>query len=232
MSFFIKLMKKQLELEKEMDKKLGDPSNPLLVSVRSGAAVSMPGMMDTILNLGLNDDTAEGMARITNNPRFAYDSYRRLIQMFSDVVLEIQKYKFDNLLENKKRDKGAESDTELTAEDLKELVEAFKDVVKKETGAAFPQDPKQQLMMAVEAVFKSWNNPRARVYRDHHDIPHKMGTAVNVQVMVFGNMGDDSGTGVAFTRNPSTGENKLYGEFLNECTRRRCCGWNPYTTGY
>lgn len=206
--------KKQMELEEEMSKKLGDPSNPLLVSVRSGAAVSMPGMMDTILNLGLNDETVEGMAEITNNPRFAYDSYRRLIQMFSDVVLEIPKYKFDTLLESKKRDKGMKSDTDLTTEDLKELVEAFKGVVKKEKGSAFPQDPKEQLMMAVEAVFKSWNNPRARVYRDHHDIPHRMGTAVNVQVMVFGNMGDDSGTGVAFTRNPSTGENKLYGEFL------------------
>lgn len=205
---------KQQELEIEMNKKLGDPSNPLLVSVRSGAAVSMPGMMDTILNLGLNDKTAEGIARITENPRFAYDSYRRLIQMFSDVVLEIPKYKFDNLLETRKRDKGIQSDTDLTTEDLKELVEAFKAVVKKETKRDFPQDPQEQLMLAVEAVFKSWNNPRARVYRDHHDIPHRMGTAVNIQVMVFGNMGDDSGTGVAFTRNPSTGENKLYGEFL------------------
>ncbi len=205
---------KHQEMEKEMDKKFGDPTNPLLVSVRSGAAVSMPGMMDTILNLGLNDETAEGMASITENPRFAYDSYRRLIQMFSDVVLEIPKYKFDNLLETKKRDKGIETDTELTTEDLKELVESFKSVVKKETKKDFPQDPQQQLLMAVEAVFKSWNNPRARTYREHYDIPHKMGTAVNVQVMVFGNMGDESGTGVAFTRNPSTGENKLYGEFL------------------
>ncbi|SDY42779.1 pyruvate, phosphate dikinase [Tindallia californiensis] len=205
---------KQLELEKMMEKTLGDIKNPLLVSVRSGAAVSMPGMMDTILNLGLNDETAKGMAEITKNPRFVFDSYRRLIQMFSDVVLEIPKYKFDNLLETKKREKEVKSDTDLTEEDLRELVEAFKKVVKKETGKEFPQNPKDQLMMAVEAVFRSWNNPRARVYRDLNDISHTMGTAVNIQVMVFGNTGEDSGTGVAFTRNPSTGENKLYGEFL------------------
>ncbi|SFI15175.1 pyruvate phosphate dikinase [Tindallia magadiensis] len=205
---------KQLELEKVMEKTLGDIKNPLLVSVRSGAAVSMPGMMDTILNLGLNDETAKGMAEITKNPRFVFDSYRRLIQMFSDVVLEIPKYKFDNLLETKKREKEVKSDTDLTEEDLRELVEAFKKVVKKETGKEFPQNPKDQLMMAVEAVFRSWNNPRARVYRDLNDISHTMGTAVNIQVMVFGNTGEDSGTGVAFTRNPSTGENKLYGEFL------------------
>lgn len=202
------------ELEAAMGQKLGDESNPLLVSVRSGAVVSMPGMMDTILNLGLNDATVQGLADTSGNQRFAFDSYRRLIQMFGDVVLEIPKYKFDSLLEKKKNEKGAAADTDLVAEDFMDLVEAFKKVVQKETRKPFPQDPQVQLMMAVEAVFKSWNNPRARVYREHNDIPHHLGTAVNIQVMVFGNMGDDSGTGVAFTRNPSTGENKLYGEFL------------------
>jgi pyruvate, orthophosphate dikinase len=208
------LQEKLNELEAEMGKKLGDVNDPLLVSVRSGAVVSMPGMMDTILNLGLNDETVKGLAAFSGNPRFAYDSYRRLIQMFGDVVLEIPKYKFDSLLEKKKVEKDAKSDTELTAEDFQFLVESFKQVVQKETKKPFPQDPHDQLMMAVEAVFKSWNNPRARVYREHNDIAHDLGTAVTVQVMVFGNMGDDSGTGVAFTRNPSTGEKKLYGEFL------------------
>ena len=202
------------KLEADMEKKLGDVKDPLLVSVRSGAVVSMPGMMDTILNLGLNDETVIGLAESSGNPRFAYDSYRRLIQMFGDVVLEIPKYKFDSLLEKKKVEKDAASDTDLTAEDFQALVAAYKQVVQKETKKPFPQNPQDQLMMAVEAVFRSWNNPRARVYREHNDIAHDLGTAVNVQVMVFGNMGDDSGTGVAFTRNPSTGENKLYGEFL------------------
>lgn len=202
------------EVEHEMGKQLGNVADPLLVSVRSGAVVSMPGMMDTILNLGLNDETVKGLATSSGNARFAYDSYRRLIQMFGDVVLEIPKYKFESLLEKKKNEKNVMSDTELTAEDLQALVEAYKQVVQKETKNPFPQDPHVQLLMAVEAVFKSWNNPRARVYREHNDIAHDLGTAVNVQVMVFGNMGDDCGTGVAFTRNPSTGENKLYGEFL------------------
>ena len=202
------------EVEHEMGKQLGNVADPLLVSVRSGAVVSMPGMMDTILNLGLNDETVKGLATSSGNARFAYDSYRRLIQMFGDVVLEIPKYKFESLLEKKKNEKNVKSDTELTAEDLQTLVEAYKQVVQKETKKPFPQDPHEQLLMAVEAVFKSWNNPRAKVYREHNDIAHDLGTAVNVQVMVFGNMGDDCGTGVAFTRNPSTGENKLYGEFL------------------
>ncbi|HHV97929.1 MAG TPA: pyruvate, phosphate dikinase [Clostridiaceae bacterium] len=195
-------------------KKFGDPSNPLLVSVRSGARVSMPGMMDTILNLGLNDEVTEGLARLTNNPRFAYDSYRRFIQMFSDVVMGIEKEKFDKIWDEAKERKGVQQDTELDADDLKEIVKKFKELYKAEKGTDFPQDPKEQLMEAVKAVFRSWDNPRAIVYRRLNNIPGDWGTAVNVQEMVFGNMGDDSGTGVAFTRNPSTGEKKLYGEFL------------------
>ncbi|WP_313165216.1 pyruvate, phosphate dikinase [Sedimentibacter sp.] len=201
-------------LEEQTDKKFGDVNNPLLVSVRSGAAFSMPGMMDTILNLGLNDNTVEGMANKTGNKRFAYDSYRRFIQMFGDVVLEIPKVKFDNALENAKEEKGYKFDTELTADDLKILVDEFKEIYKKETKTEFPQEPENQLLMAVEAVFRSWNNQRAITYRNLYDIPHNLGTAVNVQSMVFGNMGDTSGTGVAFTRNPSTGEKKVFGEFL------------------
>ncbi|AKL95777.1 pyruvate, phosphate dikinase PpdK [Clostridium aceticum] len=202
------------ELEEKMGKKLGAVKNPLLVSVRSGSAISMPGMMDTILNLGLNDASVEGLAEGTANPRFAYDSYRRFIQMFSDVVLEIPKYKFDAILDNKKVEKNVEEDTDLTAEDLKDIIEKYKAIVKKECRADFPQDVKDQLFMAIEAVFKSWNNPRANVYRKLNDIPHSLGTAVNIQSMVFGNMGETSGTGVAFTRDPSTGEKKLFGEFL------------------
>ncbi|WP_312815688.1 pyruvate, phosphate dikinase [Sedimentibacter sp.] len=201
-------------LEEQTEKKFGDVNNPLLVSVRSGAAFSMPGMMDTILNLGLNDNTVEGMANKTGNKRFAYDSYRRFIQMFGDVVLEIPKVKFDNALENAKEEKGYKFDTELTADDLKILVDEFKEIYKKETKTEFPQEPENQLLMAVEAVFRSWNNQRAITYRNLYDIPHNLGTAVNVQSMVFGNMGDTSGTGVAFTRNPSTGEKKVFGEFL------------------
>lgn len=201
-------------LEEQTGKKFGDIDNPLLVSVRSGAAFSMPGMMDTILNLGLNDNTVEGMANKTGNKRFAYDSYRRFIQMFGDVVLEIPKVKFDNALENAKEEKGYKFDTELTADDLKILVDEFKEIYKKETKTEFPQEPENQLLMAVEAVFRSWNNQRAITYRNLYDIPHNLGTAVNVQSMVFGNMGDTSGTGVAFTRNPSTGEKKVFGEFL------------------
>jgi len=200
--------------EEIVGKKFGDPNNPLLVSVRSGARASMPGMMDTILNLGLNDVVVEGLAKLTNNERFAYDSYRRFIQMFSDVVMEIEKSKFEKILEAVKEENGAEHDTDLTADNLKEVVRRYKELFKKEKGFEFPQDPKVQLMEAVKAVFRSWDNPRAVVYRRLNDIPSDWGTAVNVQEMVYGNMGNDSGTGVAFTRNPSTGEKKLYGEFL------------------
>lgn len=202
------------DLEANTGKKLGDLDNPLLVSVRSGSVISMPGMMDTILNLGLNDKSVEGMAKATNNKRFAYDSYRRFIQMFGDVVLEIPKYKFDTILQRRKNDKNIEHDTELTWEDLRDISELYKEVIKKEKNMEFPQDTKDQLLMAVEAVFKSWNNPRAIMYRKLNDIPNHLGTAVNIQSMVFGNMGDTCGTGVAFTRNPSTGEKLLYGEFL------------------
>lgn len=201
-------------LEQQTEKKFGDAENPLLVSVRSGAKFSMPGMMDTILNLGLNNDTVEGIARKTGNTRFAYDSYRRFIQMFGDVVLDIPKSLFDSALEGKKEKNGYKFDTELTADDLKELVQEFKQIYKNEVHEDFPDNPEKQLLMAVEAVFKSWNNQRAITYRNLYDIPHDIGTAVNVQSMVYGNMGDTSGTGVAFTRNPSTGENKVFGEFL------------------
>lgn len=201
-------------LEKELGKSFSDEENPLLVSVRSGAVTSMPGMMDTILNLGLNDISVRGLAKSTGNERFAYDSYRRFIQMFSDVAMEIPKVRFDSILEDMKEEKGIELDTDLSAEDLKLLVEKFKAVYLDEMDSEFPQDPVAQLELAIEAVFKSWNNPRARIYRKLNDIPHKLGTAVNVQSMVFGNMGDTSGTGVAFTRNPATGENKLFGEYL------------------
>ncbi len=200
--------------EEIVGKKFGDPSNPFLVSVRSGARASMPGMMDTILNLGLNDEVVVGLAKLTNNERFAYDSYRRFIQMFSDVVMEVEKNKFEKILDDVKEENHVALDTELTAENLKEVVKRYKELYKKEKGTDFPQDPKVQLMEAVKAVFRSWDNPRAIVYRRLNDIPGDWGTAVNVQEMVYGNMGNDSGTGVAFTRNPSTGEKKLYGEFL------------------
>ncbi|MBQ2769735.1 MAG: pyruvate, phosphate dikinase [Clostridia bacterium] len=202
------------KVEENAGKKLGDPANPFLVSVRSGARASMPGMMDTILNLGLNDETVLGMAKLTNNERFAFDSYRRFMQMFSDVVMEIEKSKFDAIFEGIKEKYNAKLDTELTAENLKEVVGLYKELYLKEKGEPFPQDPKVQLYEAIRAVFRSWDNPRAIVYRRKNDIPASWGTAVNVQSMVFGNMGEDSGTGVAFTRNPSTGEKKLYGEFL------------------
>mgnify|MGYP005848630287 FL=1 len=200
--------------EAEVGKKFGDPNNPFLVSVRSGARASMPGMMDTILNLGLNDQVVEGLAKLTNNPRFAFDSYRRFIQMFSDVVMEVDKPKFEKILDAVKEENHAKFDTDLTADHLKEVVKRYKELFKKEKGFDFPQDPKVQLMESVKAVFRSWNNQRAIVYRRLNDIPGDWGTAVNVQEMVYGNMGNDSGTGVAFTRNPSTGEKKLYGEFL------------------
>ena len=203
-----------VKLEAKTGKKFGDVANPLLVSVRSGARASMPGMMDTILNLGLNDQVVEGLAKLTNNPRFAYDSYRRFIQMFSDVVMGLEKSRFERIIDDMKEKKGVKMDTELDVNDLKEMVVKFKEFYKEELGKDFPQQPKEQLMEAVKAVFRSWDNPRAQVYRRMNDIPYSWGTAVNVQSMVFGNMGDTSGTGVAFTRNPSTGEKKLYGEYL------------------
>ena len=201
-------------IEQKTNKKFGDATNPLLLSVRSGAIFSMPGMMDTILNLGLNDVTVEGMATATANRRFAFDAYRRFIQMFGDVVLEIHKHDFEELLTKCKEQQGVKFDQELTAEALSELVAAYKKLVVDRSGRPFPQDPMEQLFMSVEAVFRSWNNERAIVYRNLNRISHDLGTAVNVQAMVFGNMGDDCGTGVAFTRNPSTGEKALYGEFL------------------
>ena len=202
------------KLEDLQGKKFGDTEDPLLVSVRSGARASMPGMMDTILNLGLNDVSVEGFAKKTGNPRFAYDSYRRFIQMFSDVVMEMSKTFFEGILTEIKDAKGAKFDTDLTADDLKEVIARYKAIYKEKMGEEFPQDPRVQLMEAVKAVFRSWDNPRAIVYRRMNDIPGDWGTAVNVQAMVFGNMGNTSGTGVAFTRNPSTGENGIYGEYL------------------
>ncbi|MGM0602983.1 MAG: pyruvate, phosphate dikinase [Bacillota bacterium] len=202
------------ELEEKIGKKFGDLEDPLLVSVRSGAVISMPGMMDTVLNLGLNDKSVEALAKRTDNPRFAYDSYRRLIQMFGNVVLGIPGYQFDNFLEKKKEKNGYDNDTELTMEDLKEIIVEYKNLIKKKTDIEFPQDPDEQLLMAVKAVFSSWNNSRAISYRNINDIPHDLGTAVNIQTMVFGNVGENSGTGVAFTRNPATGENRVFGEFL------------------
>ena len=201
-------------LEEETGKKFGSVTNPLLVSVRSGARVSMPGMMDTILNLGLNDDSVEALAKLTNNERFAYDSYRRFIQMFSDVVMGVEKRLFEDLIDKVKAKKGVYFDTDLDANDLKELVLEFKNLYKKEKNEDFPTDPKVQLIEAITAVFRSWDNPRAIVYRRLNDIPGEWGTAVNVQQMVFGNKGETSGTGVAFSRNPATGENKIYGEYL------------------
>ena len=208
------IFEKLAELEEVSGKKFGDVDNPLLVSVRSGAKISMPGMMDTILNLGLNDISVEGLAKLTENPRFAYDSYRRFIQMFGDVVMEIPKSKFDAIFDAQKEKNGFKFDVELTTEDLKVIIDGYKALVKEEMGRDFPQEPKDQLMEAVKAVFRSWNNDRAILYRKLNEIPDSIGTAVNVQSMVFGNMGDTSGTGVAFTRNAATGENALFGEFL------------------
>ncbi len=201
-------------LEQQTGKKFGDKENPLLVSVRSGARVSMPGMMDTILNLGLNDETVKGLAKKTGDERFAYDSYRRFIQMFSDVVLGIERKKFEEVIERKKEEKGVKLDTELSAEDWKEIVNEFKKIVREEIKEDFPENPEDQLWKAIIAVFESWNNKRAIEYRRIYKIPDDWGTACNVQVMVFGNMGEDSGTGVAFSRNPSTGEKEIFGEFL------------------
>ena len=202
------------ELENVTGKKFGSEDNPLLVSVRSGSVVSMPGMMDTILNLGLNDASVEGLAALTENRRFAMDSYRRFIQMFGDVVLNIPKAEFDRVFDGRKREKNVKYDVDLSAEDLEAIISGYREIVKKYTGKDFPQEPREQLIDAVKAVFRSWNNDRAVLYRELNGIPVSLGTAVNVQSMVFGNMGDTSGTGVAFTRNPSTGENKIFGEFL------------------
>ncbi len=201
-------------VEKQTGKKFGDPKNPLLVSCRSGAKFSMPGMMDTVLNIGLTDVTAEGMVKLTGNARFVYDSYRRLVEMFGSVVLGIPDESFEQPLHEYKHEKGYKLDTEMTAEDWKQMVEAFKAVIRKEKGFDFPQDPYKQLELATEAVFKSWNGKRAIDYRNATGISHDLGTAVNIQTMAFGNMGDDSATGVAFSRNPSTGDKKMMGEFL------------------
>ena len=201
-------------LEKLQGQKLGGADNPLLVSVRSGAKFSMPGMMDTILNLGLNDKSVEGLAKRSNNPRFAYDSYRRLIQMFGNVVLDIPKSAFEEVFDSKKKQKKAKLDTELDAKALQEVIAEYKKVVIKHTKREFPQDPHEQLVMARDAVFRSWLNDRAKTYRRINNIDDMLGTAVNVQAMVFGNLGDTSGTGVGFTRNPATGAKEFYGEFL------------------
>src|SRR5450755_2601366 len=222
---YMKTASSSKEVERQMDsalaqlealqgQKLGKGENPLLVSVRSGAKFSMPGMMDTILNLGLNDDSVESLVKRSNNPRFAYDSYRRLIQMFGNVVLEIPKPAFDDVFDAKKKQKKAKLDTDLDAKALKEVIEEYKKVVKKNTKHDFPQEPRQQLVMARDAVFRSWQNDRAKTYRRLNNIDDMLGTAVNVQAMVFGNLGDTSGTGVGFTRNPSTGAKEFYGEFL------------------
>ena len=205
---------KLAELENVMGKKLGDPVDPLLVSVRSGAPISMPGMMDTVLNLGLNDETVVALGKLTDNERFAYDSYRRFLQMFGDVVMEVPMKRFNEIFDGKKAEVGAEFDVDLTTEDLKDIIKGYKALYVEVLGHEFPQDPTEQLMEAVKAVFRSWGNDRAILYRKLNDISEDLGTAVNVQSMVFGNKGNDSGTGVAFTRNPATGENKIYGEFL------------------
>ena len=212
-------IKKQIDeyivkMEEMTGKKFGDKKNPLLVSVRSGARASMPGMMDTILNLGLNEEVVEVLAKQSNNPRWAWDCYRRFIQMYSDVVMEVGKKYFEELIDKMKVKKGVKLDVELNADDLKELANEFKAEYKDKIGKDFPDDPKEQLMGAIKAVFRSWDNPRANVYRRDNDIPYSWGTAVNVQSMAFGNMGDDCGTGVAFTRDPATGEKGLFGEFL------------------
>jgi pyruvate,orthophosphate dikinase len=202
------------KLEKISGKKFGDKNNPLLVSIRSGARASMPGMMDTVLNLGINDEVTEGLILLTENPRFVYDSYRRFIQMFSDVVMELPKEEFSEILDDVKIKYKAEDDASLSEEGMKEVVSLYKEHYKNRLGDDFPQEPRAQVMNSVKAVFRSWNNPRAVSYRRFNDIPGSWGTAVNVQSMVYGNMGEDSGTGVAFTRNPATGEKKLFGEFL------------------
>ena len=208
------IMQSISKMEEVCGMKFGDKENPLLVSVRSGARASMPGMMDTILNLGLNEEVVNTIAAKSGNPRWAWDCYRRFIQMFSDVVMEVGKKYFEKLIDEMKEEKGVTQDVELTADDLKNLANQFKAEYKKQLGTDFPDDPKEQLFAAVKAVFRSWDNPRANIYRMDHDIPYSWGTAVNVQMMAFGNMGETSGTGVAFTRDPATGEKGLMGEFL------------------
>ncbi|HEY7546445.1 MAG TPA: PEP/pyruvate-binding domain-containing protein, partial [Blastocatellia bacterium] len=203
------------EVERATGKKLGNPSNPLLVSVRSGAKFSMPGMMDTVLNLGLNEATLKGLARLTSNKRFAYDAYRRFIQMFGKIVLGVDGDLFEHALDEAKRKARVKLDTDLTAAHLKAVCEDFKKIVRRETGADFPTDPYKQLEEAIKAVFRSWNGERAKAYRRREKIPDDLGTAVNIVTMVFGNMGNDSGTGVAFTRNPATGEKELFGDYLS-----------------
>ena len=210
-----------VKMEEITGKKFGDKENPLLVSVRSGARASMPGMMDTILNLGLNETVVNTIAEMSGNPRWAWDCYRRFIQMYSDVVMEVGKKYFEELIDEMKEKKGVTQDVDLDADDLKELAYQFKAEYKAKIGKDFPDDPKEQLMGAVMAVFRSWDNPRANVYRRDNDIPYSWGTAVNVQSMAFGNMGDDCGTGVAFTRDPATGEKKLMGEFLTNAQGER-----------
>ena len=210
------------KLEEQAEKKFGDVNDPLLVSVRSGARASMPGMMDTILNLGMNDEVVAGVEKLTGNARFAYDSYRRFIQMYADVVMGLSKARFEEIIDEVKKEKGISDDLDLDAEDMKTLVQRFKAFYEEELKEPFPSDPRVQLFGAIEAVFRSWNNPRAIYYRKMNDIPGSWGTAVNVQMMVFGNMGNDCGTGVAFTRNPATGENKLYGEFLMNALQIAC----------
>src|SRR5580658_1008107 len=202
------------QLEKQTGKKLGDAANPLLMSVRSGAKFSMPGMMNTILNLGLNDHTVEGLAKNSGNPRFAYDCYRRFIQMFGEVALDIEMHRFDHIFDERKKKVKAKLDTDLSADDLKAVIDEYKKLVKKETGKPFPQDARQQLAMSRDAVFRSWWGKNAVAYRRIEKIPDELGTAANVQSMVFGNVGDDSGTGVGFTRDPATGEKVFWGEFL------------------
>ena len=219
-------------LEKRMSQKLGDPKNPLLVSVRSGAKFSMPGMMDTILNLGLNDETVHGLIEKSGNERFAYDCYRRFIQMFGNVVLDMGKHPFDEIFEARKAKRRVKLDTDLNAEDLKAVIADYKKLAQKKTGKPFPQVPREQLSMARDAVFRSWNGDRAIVYRRMEKIPDNIGTAVNIQAMVFGNMGDTSATGVGFTRNPSTGEKVFYGEFLVNAQGRRCCRGHPHAAAH
>ncbi len=214
------------KVETQTGKKFGDPKNPLLVSSRSGAKFSMPGMMDTVLNIGLNDLTAEGMSKKTGNSRFVYDAYRRLVEMFGSVVLGIPDEAFEDPMAEYKAERGIKSDTELDTDDWKLITDMFKKVVKDQKGIDFPQDPYEQLRLSTEAVFKSWNGKRAVDYRNAAGISHDLGTAVNMVTMVFGNMGWDSGTGVAFTRDPATGEKELYGDYLLNAQGRRCSCWN------
>ena len=223
------IMEAITKMEGVTGKKFGDKENPLLVSVRSGARASMPGMMDTILNLGLNEEVVNTLAEKSGNERWAWDCYRRFIQMYSDVVMEVGKKYFEELIDEMKAKRGVKQDVELTAADLHELADQFKAEYKSKIGSDFPTDPKEQLVGAIKAVFRSWDNPRANVYRRDNDIPYSWGTAVNVQMMAFGNMGDDCGTGVAFTRDPATGANGLFGGVPYQCTGRGRSCWCSYT---